>query len=575
MSTFTIPNRNGQIRQDNHGDTRGELWSTFNIDLTSTIGKMKVSKALSKVLDGVDDLENTKVIALGIFTINGKTDYYAVTSGAVWLCSINNDPTDSANWAKETEILISETVYSDIVTFNDLVLISTGVDIASWNGTVDDTDWWTNVVSGTALTALKPHIMHVHRGGQETLFVTDDNKVRYYNSTAGHSTVTLQSDLTASCISSGVSAIWVGTYTESSDHAYVYEIYVGEEISSTPVARAAYKVEGRAVLSIEVIDNIPYIITEKGNLQAFNGAGFSTVAQFPFAYGDPTLAGVRAGLIQDSNIARPIHPKGMRAHNSSLYINLNSENYNSQPINNRTPSGIWEYNKNTQTLNHRYALREASTEYGSFLSENAGPLVIVDNEYTFLIAGGEPDRYDHGLFTESSATKFGYFITPEIQSDTVTDAYESIYHKAKTLASGESIITKYRTTKRDTVYFTGTYADVNVLNTTDDVSTIAVGDEIQITAGYGAGKLAHVESINVGATVTTITLDTSIGSAGQTVDAMSDNWTLAQDTYTSDDGEYRRQGPFGTNPWIQFKVVLTGDIEYRQFINKGNSSTEM
>ncbi len=43
---FEIPNSVGQIRQDNHGDTRGELWGTFNIDLSSTPEKIKVSKRM-------------------------------------------------------------------------------------------------------------------------------------------------------------------------------------------------------------------------------------------------------------------------------------------------------------------------------------------------------------------------------------------------------------------------------------------------------------------------------------------------------------------------------------------------
>ena len=56
MSTFRIPNSTGQIRQDNRGDTRGELWETFNMDLSTIIDKLKISKKFVKVLDEIVEM---------------------------------------------------------------------------------------------------------------------------------------------------------------------------------------------------------------------------------------------------------------------------------------------------------------------------------------------------------------------------------------------------------------------------------------------------------------------------------------------------------------------------------------
>jgi len=416
MSTFTIPNSNGQTRQNNRSDTFGELVETFNINLNKKFGKIHASKQMLKVLDETDDLEDEIVSAFAIY----ESNYYIVTTGDTWKCSVTSDPTDSTNWSKVTAITVGEDFETDAVVFGGLLLISTSTDIASWNNSADDADWWTAVVSGSALTNNYPHMMHVHRGGAETLFVTDQNKVRYYNADAGHSTVTLQTDFVASCVNSGVNAIWVGTYTESGANAYVYEIYTGETTENgTPKARNAYKVEGRAVLAIEVVDNIPYIVTEKGNIQAFNGAGFSTVASFPFANSDEVLSGVRAGQVQDSSKARPVHPKGMQLHNDSLYININTDLYNTTDLADKSPSGIWEFNKTTGQLNHRYAFANTATDYGALSGDESAPLMIVDGAETLLMAGFTTKDATGGMFAESTGTPKSFFVTSEIDSGTV------------------------------------------------------------------------------------------------------------------------------------------------------------
>ena len=148
-----------------------------------------------------------------------------------------------------------------------------------------------------------------HELGKETLFVTDGNKARYYNTTAGHSTVTLSTSHTACCLATDGFATWVGTYTNQ-DTALVYEIYVGEELAGTQSLRRSYPIDGRAVLSMDIIDTIPYIVTDRGNIQRFNGRGFVTVASFPFfQIRGVTLAGLEVGNINDENIARAITQK--------------------------------------------------------------------------------------------------------------------------------------------------------------------------------------------------------------------------------------------------------------------------
>jgi hypothetical protein len=369
MSNFQIPNR-GLIRVAKRSETEGEILESFSVNINNPIGKIKSSRTLTKVLDETD-FSDDRVQALAVYYKQGSVlspRYYAIANGEVLQCSVTNDPTDASNWSVENGIATSgfgdET---DAVVFDDLLLISRSQDILSWNASTDDNNWGTTVANLPALTADYPHTMHAHSGnGGEFLFVTDANKVHYTEILSGSgnaSTVTLAKDRVACCVDSGISATWVGTYSNSNNKALVYEIYTGEQIDGTPVARNAFEIDGRAVLSISVLNNIPYIVTDKGNIQAFNGAGFITVAQLPFSGSSFVFDGMRIGNVNEDNNERPVHPKGMKAHNDSIFISINTESENlgfsQDPYATNTPSGIYEYNTLTGQLHHRYSFNKA------------------------------------------------------------------------------------------------------------------------------------------------------------------------------------------------------------------------
>lgn len=578
MSNFKVPNDQGQIRLVPNADTYGELWDAFNIDLTTVVGKIKQSKKLVKVLDEVTHLDDTIPVAFEVY----ETYYYVAThNDKVYKCSVDDDPTDPSNWSIENDIsdYVATSFATDMVVFGGLMLVSGGTDIGAWNNSSFDDDWWTAVTSGSAFaTELidSPRILHVHRGGQETLFATDVNRVRYYNATAGHSTVTLQTDLVACCIDSGVSAVWVGTFTESGSNAYVYEIYVGEQIDGAPIARNAYKIDGRAVLSLQVIDNVPYIVTDKGHIQAFNGAGFVTVASFPFAFQDGVvLSNTNVGGIQVNNTSRPIHPKGVKLRNGSLFININTKINLVDDYPERSASGIWEYNKDSKNLTHRFSFCDTLTQNGSRILAKSGPLFMVDNTYTLLMAGGEIEGSTAGVFMTKSGTQHSHIITPEINSGTVQDAIEAAYIKARTMVSGESITLKYRNTKQTRQLLTGAFLSTSKVNIASIVSGIAVGDEITLLDSDDVGAVAHITAIDYSAVVTAITLDTAIGTIGTSYLLEIQNWHKIDDVYTSTECEYKKIGVGDTSPWVQYKLVFDGDVEMRQFISKGNSKTEL
>lgn len=574
MATYKIPNSQGQIRQNNRSETFGELLETFNIDLNKKFGKINTSKKLLKVLDEDTDLGSDNVEALTIY----DDDYYLATDSDLFTCAGTDDPTDSSNWSEVTEITSALSTKTDLAVFGGLLLMTSGGNIFSWDGATFDNDWDNGKISSISDASQ----MYVHRGGQETLFVLDENVVRYYNATAGTKTITLQDDLTATCVTGGVNAVWVGTQSSSGSNAYVYEIYTGEVLNVTdengvvvdtiPVARNAYKVEGTTVMSIEVVDNIPHIVTEKGNLQAFNGAGFSTVTSFPFANTTETIS------------KNAVHPKGMKLHNDSLFINIATERRATTLTDYvpDCPSGVWEYNRITGQLNHRFGFVDSDSDNGALEINNAinGPIQIIDNEYALMLVGAEVGAISSntsGMFADTGS-QWGYFKTVEMESGTVQDAFERLYIKAKTLASGESITVKYRSTKKDSVFCDGAYAETGKFNTTDDISAITANSDGTYdwdVTDIHTGLTAHVTNISQSSSTYEIETDGTVGTIGEQGRIEFQNWTNVSDSYTTDDGEVKSWGSFGTAPWIQFKVILNGAIELRQFLLKSNSKQEV
>lgn len=570
MSTFKIPNSQKRIIQSNDGDYNGNVWSTFNIDLDSNPGTIKTSKKLSRVL-GATEFGSDIVQALQIH--DGQ--YYVATNDRVFDCSVNSDPTDSSNWGAISTLGVEDLGQeTDMTSFGGLLLISLGTDVMSWDGTTKDNDWWVTTTSGSALTANYVHTMEVLRTGNDTLFVTDKNRVRYYNSAAGHTTITLDTLMVANCLTPSLDRMWVGTYTEVENNAWVYELRVGDDS-----ALQAYEIDGRVALTMFTYRNTPFVITERGYIQAFNGAGFQTVAQFPWANESKVMEGCRPGLVQDAVTAKAIHPKGAKVKGKYCYINVNTDDEyvsNDFKLDSRSPSGVWVLDLETYSLTHRYALTDSSTDNGQHVAGRSGALLITNTPETRIMVAGEVGN-ENGLWMESTNTPTGYFTTTRHESNTIADAFESFIVKADTLDTNESIVLKYKDVTRPD--FPLTVTDITWLNatqftTTNTLTGVEVGDEVEIILGYKSGNHCNITAIE-GGTTKTVTVDVSLGTLNETSDVQIDAWKKIDTEYIEDDGEYKKTGDGLTSPSRQYKVWMEGDITVREVISKSNSKIEL
>lgn len=572
MSDFRIPSKEKKIIQSNVGDYAGNVYETYNIDLDSNPGTLKASKRLSRILDTNTPnwADNEFVQAFSIHSGN----YYIATTDNVFECSVNNDPTLVANWADITTLGLEDTGFeTDMESFDGKLIISLGTDIMTWDGSTKDDNWWTTTISGTALTTAKTHTLKVLRTGKDTIFVTDGNIVRYYNSTAGHTAITLDTNMTSHVLVPSLDKMWVGTYTEVENNAYMYEIAVGNDQPSQ-----AYEVEGRTIFTGWTYKNTPFIITDRGYIQTFNGAGFETVAQFPWANDSKAMEGSRPGLVQDSAVSRAIHPKGAQVSGKYVYIKVNTDDEyaGNSLISKRAPSGVWVLDLETYSLTHRYSLTETSGDYGSWKVDRSGPILITNTPETRIMVGGSVNNIE-GVWMEGTVTPQASFTSIRHESDTIADSFSTFVVKADTLDTDETIDVFYKDAHAPG--FPLEVNDVTWLNetqftTAEALTTNEVGYLVSFVSGAHAGYYATIENVE-GGTTKTITIDKSLGVLNETSTALIDSFKALSDQYTEADGEYKRIGSPETSTNRQYKVVMKGNVTVRETISKSNSKVEL
>lgn len=571
MSVQKIPNSQKQIIQSNQGDYKGNIWSTYNIDLDSNPGVIKTSKKLTRGVDS--SVFSSSEIIQGLQIHDGY--YYAITNDSVARCSVNSNPTDASNWSSVATLGLEDLgLETDVTSFAGFLLVSLGTDIMSWDGTTKDDDWWVTTTTGTALTANKTHTLEVLRTGNDTLFVTDGNVVRYYNAAAGHAAITLDTLMSAECLTPSLDRMWVGTQTEVENNAYIYELRVGDD-----AALQAYEVDGRVCLTMFTYKNTPFVITERGFIQVFNGAGFQTIAQFPWADESKVMEGCRPGLVQASPTSRAIHPKGAKVKGKYCYIYVNTDDEyvsGGQKLNGRSPSGVWVLDLETYSLNHRYSLSDDTTDYGYHLVNRSGPVLITNTPETRIMVGGTVNNAS-GVWMESDETAQGYFTTVRHESDSISDVFETFVVKHDTLDTGSTITTKHKDVTLPS--FPYTVRDITWLNateftTTDALTGIEEGDEVEIINGYRSGYLCHVVSV-AGSTTKTVTVDESIGLLNELSDIQINRWKKIEPNTESDAEKSVYGSSEGSIPAREYKVILNGDVTVREVISKSTNKESL
>lgn len=554
--SFKIPN-NGQIRQLGYGDIAGELWSSFNIDIHTSPGKIQLARPLKQVASDTD-LGSGAIVGFGMldgdpYALTDTTLYKTTTASSfeTW-SSANSGPANA----------------DDMVSFRGQLVMTTNNNIDAFDSSSFTQDWWTArgnpTLTNNNPTVVYPHMMEVLRIGSETLAVTDGYQVHAYTGAIGSGsgtsvTVDLPQEYVATCIKSAIRKAWIGTYSMSGGEAMVFE-WDGASTNYTQ----AYPTGARAVLAMELIEDTPVIVTERGEVKIFNGAGFSTRARLPFSTKALFADGVSTSNINANSLTRPVHPKGMKRAGDKVLIFV-AHQTNDRPLDERSPNGLWALDISNPGAPD-WSLTHLASPDNEQAFINSSPIMVIDDAFGRIFVGGKKTDNTVGIWLEDLGTTahYGYYTTTELGSKNITDTFERMVIKAVT-GTGE-IVGKYRTSTEVEypVVASVAWSSTTTFGTTADLSLVEERynaghrDEIEVITGAGAGRLAHITSLDKSASTYTITVDQAIGTAGSTATLRIDNWKLIDKTMDSST-EVERFGTSGEASSVaQFKIELRG-----------------
>lgn len=506
---FGVGEENIDLLQLNTSTVLGDFIGTFNCDLYTNKGKIRVSPR------GMFNTSTNDVpIAIRAFT-KSSTAVWAIVAGnfVYFNASLNPSSTFTKDATSGSPITCSSQ-YSDAEIFNGYLYVTANEDkVYKFSSTA-----WTNFAPG--FTAATPHMLCVFNN---RMYSSDDFiKIISWDTadsvvTSGQNTITtttannsFQSFITFLRVAQN--RIFIGTMNNNGGHGYVY---VWDGVSPTTFDKQI-ELKSTGALSCVVWNDIPYIMDSRGFLLKYNGANFEEIARLPL-YNKRLLSDSN-----DPNNTRWIHPNGMTI--SWDRINILIDNAVDSGIEPYCPSGIWEYDPSVG-LYHKTSCSNTPvatttiTDYGQVYIAKVGALIDA-NIYSDHSAYAGTLLWGAGYYTDSSGTtitgvftndstnttqKWGYIISPETYSSNVESLWGMIYAQyGKLLDSADEIVIKYRS-----VIDIPTESNITWVNTTSftlgSATTYVVGDEVEIIQAVGSGKSAHISALS--ADKKTVTLD--------------------------------------------------------------------
>lgn len=548
------------LKQTNKGNLFGDLWASFNLNLTKTLGRIRTGRMLLNNSSAF----NTDLgcpVAFKYFnslwwTVAGLKLHS--TSATQTGFTVNTTDAGSFNDTCNSDV-------SDLELFNGFLFITTATDIYSFSGTVFSQK------SAGGLTTNTAHMMCVYA---DRLYITNlfskiySMDTAYTLATSGSYTLSF-TDSNANVLTflrPASNKIWVGVLNTLGGKGYVYEW----DGTSTQVTRS-YRLESQGALAGVIKDDIPYIVDSNGRLLAYNGSSFKEVARFPV---DTLLLKSATNATVNT---RFIHPNGMAIVDGRINILINNLNGdNGATINENFPSGVWEYDENIG-LYHKYSVTYVPkdgatadiTDYGQNRVSRVGALADAKITNSGATANGQLlvglNYYTNasstlsGVFiddTNDTVQKYGYFVTQWIAAASLRDTWQKLFLQyRKFLDSADKIICKYRTTEVASVEATITWVNTTSFTTTTNVLG-KEGQEVEVIQGTGSGKTAHITTIANNAGTYTVTLDdTFTGVTTGTAKARFQAWIKLGEITGQTTESW--QMPIGvTSERIQLKVCM-------------------
>lgn len=555
-----LPGENNKWVQYNSGEISGNLWATYNIDLTSNPGRVRVSAPTTIVCSGLDSTAIVHPVAFVKTSADTSYPWRAIggdyvlrqpsAGGAFVIDNTANVPTTDYRYSDLCEWESTAGTLS--------LFCTTSTSIAKLTAGTWTTDWYMGTLSASTLQSSTAHPLCV--GFNNLLLVGDGQYISTINNagTVDETRLTFEKEYEVVWIKSSNSAYYIGCRNTQGRQG---KVFVWDGYSEN--FNSDYKIGSSDCFAGIIKDDVCYCVNGAGQLLAFNGGGFSEVARFPIKDHDSLK------WTDPDAVNFQIHRNGMTLINNNIHILVNAYLNDNYMLPNFL-SGVWEYTKDTG-LYHKYSLTKDTgsgiIDYGSPILYSVGALAPIDVNSGNFFAGAYIGKAGDGnllgvidkVSTSASASKVGYFITPKIQASEINENWQKLVILIKKLLNAtDKIYVKYRV---DNKYFgtaelvRSTITWVNATNFTCSVSDFqtyaAVGDEVEIMQGEGSGLSTNITAIDG----TMFTIDESVTGASGEAYARVCNWKKMGTDIATQDIRMFELPINDPSSWIQFKVV--------------------
>lgn len=579
--------RNTVPKVNNYSDKLGDFVETFSLELTDNYGAIGANRM--KLVTGSAtqaDLE----IPVAFVSYNG--DYYLVTDDFVYKGGNEpNDPFTKMTGGSAPAGDLTESL-SDATLFNGAMYVSGADNIFKLSGST-----WSEPVT-TQLTSARPHLLATlgaNSGTETRMYVTDDydqiHSVNTSDTIAATGSFTMDFALgggwTITMLEAGTDSLWVGFTDTDSGRGMVFE---WDGVTENTPTRAIPLNTGVAAGC--VLDGVPYVLDIRGHLLRYSGYTFTEVDKLPF-----TVPFSMDGAHSGTNL-RFVHPNGMTTTDrGTILINIYNFTEATGVYQDSAPSGVYEYDPQVG-LHHKYAYSTSAvgatttTDLGQHRITDAGAILFspavtpsATTNGTILVGAGyktSPTVTAYGVFTNDTLKTtqgYGYFVTPKLFGTQIQETWKQIYSvHDEIINAADKIVVKYRIREKNSVAASSNWLTSTSFTTTTDVSDFAVGDEVTVLEGTGAGQTMHIVEIQTSATTWTITVDANTLASTGAFTALFQNYKKLGEATNAENLQYKlfTIAEKNISPWIQVKVelYLTGrEMHKIRVVNSNNINT--
>lgn len=573
---FKLPTQN-IWKKINVSDKFFDLVQTFNVDLTSKLGSLLASPRMLLAAN-TTDLENLgqPPAAFRFFTTT-EGYLYCIADDRVFVS--NGGP--NGTWAESSGS--PTTLNSDFSDLEQLgaylfVTPSTSQTIRYINSSAAWASATNSLTNSSGLHAM------TRLPSTDRLYIIDGNSTEVSSiggttlQPAAAATQYTLNDLVdgtsvqLSWIKANSSRVYIGTIFKTGRQSVVFELDGSQ--SSGP--NKIYILDAPGSLSCVIQDEVPVILDVYGRLLKLSSNTFVELDQLPFANKPPITYFANPTL-------RLCHHNGLTLNKGKINVLVNTQlNDTNSTLKEGLGSGIWEYTPETgfylKSTFGRTKSNGTIVDYGSQKLSRIGALTEIDAPSNAITQGSINGRLLAGVryFTDATTTTDGIFyddtantlqngfscVTKKFYCANITDLWQKIYVilGRKFLSSTDKIVVKCRVEENDITEATITYTSTTqfTVPTASFTTAPAVGDEVFILSGVGAGRAAHITTVTTTAPNYVITVDETItGATTQTAKVHFQTWKKMGAYSAQTDSFFKLPFPnevIGSSPWIQIKI---------------------